>query len=66
MQRWLSPRDARATGFGSLDEDELQRGVRDGEVGIARLTLGRGGSEEPGVEIDCGVEVSDVESKLDA
>ena len=35
-----------------LDQDELERWVGDGEVGVAGLSLGRFGPEELGVEVD--------------
>jgi hypothetical protein len=36
---------------GALDEDELQRGLGDGEVGVAGAALGGFGAEQLGVEL---------------
>jgi hypothetical protein len=49
-----------------LDEDELERRLCDGEVGIAGADLGRLGVEERGVEVDRRLEVVDVDGELDA
>ena len=50
---------------GVLHQDELERRVGDGEVGVARPALGRLGAEELGVELDGLVDVADVECELD-
>jgi hypothetical protein len=50
--------------IGVFDEDKLQRGIGDGEVGVARADLGRLCSEELRVEGDGLVEVGDIEGKL--
>ena len=52
-------------GGGVLHQDELERRVGDGEVGVARLALGRLGPEELGVELDRLVDVADVQCELD-
>jgi len=49
---------------GNLDEDELERRLGDGEVGVPGLDFGGLGVEQLGVEGDCGIEVIDVECKL--
>ena len=48
----------------ALDEDELERGLGDGEVGVAGTDLGRLGGEQLGVEADGLVEVGDVQGEL--
>jgi hypothetical protein len=50
---------------GVLDEDQLERWLDDGEVGVARLALGGLGVEEATVEGDGLLEVVDVEGELD-
>jgi hypothetical protein len=55
----------RSTVAGVLDQDELQRRLHDGEVGIARLHLGRFGTEQLAVEGDRLLQVVDVEGELD-
>ena len=49
----------------ALEQDELERRLGDGEVGVAGTALGRLGVEEPRVEGDGGVEVGDAEGELD-
>ncbi len=49
----------------ALDEDELQRRLGNGEVGVAGLALRGFRSEELAVEPDGLLEVVDVESELD-
>jgi len=51
---------------GVLHEHELERGLGDGEVGVAGAALGGLGAEELGVERDRFVDVVDVECELDA
>ena len=46
------------------EEDQLQRRVLDGEVGVPVLDLGRGGSKQLGVERNSLVEVIDVQREL--
>src|SRR5207244_13609849 len=53
-------------GCGVLDEHELEGRLGDGEVCVTRAALGRFGDEELGVELHGGVEVGDVEGKLNA
>jgi hypothetical protein len=48
------------------DQDELERRLRDGEVGIAGSDLRRSRAEELGVEGDRVIEVGDVERQLDS
>jgi hypothetical protein len=48
-----------------FEEDELERGFGDGEVGVAGTTLGRLDTEELGVELHRSIEVGHVESELD-
>ena len=48
-----------------LKQDQLQRRVRNGEVGIARPALGRFGAEKLGVELDRFLDIADVESELE-
>ena len=52
-------------GGGVLQQDQLERRVHDGEVGIARLALGGLGPEELGVERNGFVDVTDVQCELD-
>jgi hypothetical protein len=60
--RWLrAAAEARA-----FDQDQLQRWVVEGEVGIARAALGRLGREELGLEGNGGVDVIAVEGELHA
>src|SRR5262249_46951630 len=49
-----------------LDEDQLQRRLRDREVRVPGAALGGRGAEELLVEDDGGVDVVDVEGQLDA
>jgi hypothetical protein len=56
----------RAVCVGVVEEDQLERGVGDGEVGVAGPLLGRLDTEEVGVEAGGGVDVGDVEGELDA
>ena len=51
---------------GALDEDELERRLRDREVGVAGAALGGLGAEQLGVEGDGAFEVGDAERELDA
>ena len=53
-----------AAGAGVLQQHQLQRRLGDGEVGIARLDLGRGGVKQLGVERDRRIEIIDVEREL--
>jgi hypothetical protein len=55
----------RAAPAGVLDQDQLERRLDDGEVGVARPDLGRLGGEQRGVEGDRRVEVVDVEGELE-
>ena len=48
----------------SFEQDQLQRWILDGEVGVAGFGLGRAGAEHLCVEADCLVNVPDVESEL--
>ena len=48
----------------ALDEDELERGLGDGEVGVAVAEFGGLGAEELAVEGDGRVEVGDAEGEL--
>jgi hypothetical protein len=50
---------------GVLDQDQLERRLGDGEVGVAGPDFGRFGGEQLGVEGDCFVKVGDVEGELD-
>ena len=50
----------------AFDEDELERRLGDGEVGVAGTHLGGLGVEELGVELDGLLEVGDVEGQLDS
>src|SRR4051812_15695145 len=50
----------------AFDQDELERWLGDGEVCIAGPALRRCGVEEPGVEVNGGVEVADAERELDS
>jgi DNA-binding transcriptional ArsR family regulator len=45
-------------GVGGLEQDQLQRRVGDGEVGVAGAALGRLGLEQLAVEGDRGVQVA--------
>jgi len=56
--------DAAASTGRVLDQDQLERRLGDGEVGIAGLALGRFGTEELRVEVHSGVNIRDVESEL--
>jgi hypothetical protein len=47
-----------------LDQDQLEWGFSDDEIGITGPALGGLGGEELGVEVDRSVDVRDVESKL--
>ena len=47
------------------EQDQLERRIGDGEVGVPVADLGRLGPEQLGVELDRGVEVGDVEGELD-
>ena len=49
---------------GVLDQDELQRGLGNGEVGVAGPDLRRLGAEQPAVEGDRLLQVVDVEGEL--
>ena len=55
-----------AAGARVLDEDELERRLGHGEVGVAGLALGRLRAEQAAVEVDRRLEVVDVEGELDA
>jgi hypothetical protein len=55
-----------AAAVGVLEEHQLERGVGDGEVGVAGPDLGGLGGEQAGVEVDGLVEVADIESELQA
>ena len=48
----------------ALEQDQLERRLVDGEVGVAGLGLGRADAEHLGVEVDGLVEVGDVEGQL--
>jgi hypothetical protein len=50
----------------SLEEDELERRIGDGEVGVAGLGLGRLHADHPPEEVHGFVDVGDVEGKLEA
>ena len=52
--------------LGPLEEDQLQRRLGDGEVGVAGLALGGLGGEQLRVEVDGLVEVADVEGELES
>jgi hypothetical protein len=54
----------RCRSLGVLDQDELEGRLIDREVGIARSALGRTHTEEPRVELHCGVDVRHVEGQL--
>jgi hypothetical protein len=56
----------RAAAAGVLDEDQLERRLADGEVGVAGLALGRLGGEQLRLVGDGLFEVVDVEGELDA
>jgi len=56
----------RTTSTGVLDQHQLQGGIVEGEVGVARTPFGRLGVQELGVEGDGGVDVIDVKGELDA
>src|ERR1700678_4140747 len=58
--------DAMSPALGLLNQDQLQRRVGDGEVGVSGLTLGRFGPEQLGVELDRRVDVGDIEGELDS
>ena len=49
---------------GVLQQDELERRLGDGEVGVAGPALGRLGAEQPGIEADRLVDVVDVQREL--
>src|SRR5260370_1079158 len=49
----------------AFEEHQLQRRLGDGEVCIARAALSRPGAEQPGVEVDRRLKVSDPERELD-
>ena len=63
--RWLRRRRCRGLERRVLDQDQLERRVGDGEVGVAGPDLGRLGVEQFRVEVDGLVEVGDIEGKLD-
>jgi hypothetical protein len=49
---------------GVLEQDELERRLGDGEVGVAGPALGGPGAEQPGVEADGLVDVVDIQREL--
>jgi hypothetical protein len=51
---------------GVLDEDELERRLGDGEIGIVGAAFRRLGPEQLGVELHSGINVGDVEGELDS
>ena len=53
-------------GAGVLEQHELERGIGDGEVRVARAALGRLGGEQLRVKVDGLVDVRDVECELDS
>src|ERR1035437_6959264 len=56
----------RARHFGGiLDEDQLERWVGYGKIGVAGADFGRLGGEQLGIEHDSFVKISDVQGKLD-
>jgi hypothetical protein len=62
----LDPEVVDRAGFaGALEQHQLQRRVRDREVGVAGLALGGAGAEHPRVEVDGLVEVGHVEGELE-
>ena len=48
----------------SLDQNELQGRVGNGEVGVPVPHLGRFGGEQLGIELDRGVEIRHIEGQL--
>ena len=51
---------------GVLEQDELERRLGDGKVGVAGASFGRFGAEKLGVEGVRFVDVVDVEGELDS
>jgi hypothetical protein len=49
----------------ALEQDELERRLGDGEVGVAGAALSGLGAQQPGVEGDRGLQVGDAEGELD-
>jgi hypothetical protein len=52
-------------GVGVLEQHQLERRVRDREVGVAGPALVRLGGEQLGIELDGDVDVGHVQSELD-
>src|SRR5690606_38138047 len=50
----------------ALQQHELQRRLRDGEVGVARAPFGRGRAEQGGVELDGALEIGHTQGELDS